>query len=332
MVRMRCFQRARLPAGFLTSPSPASLQSNRLAVHVFDKTCHVYFASGTHTYQAKLLMEDEVVVRGKENLLIPTDVQMLEINPINSSPHRAEIQCISISEPTYDGSVLIGTADSRGRITVSCLGMVEKGAAYTACPQDAGLGEGGWAGLTFVPGQPFLVAVARGLAKSIDFYDKDLHVRTLHTLYHPTALTFLEGPTHGHSTSSVLAITEGPQISVWDLRASENGGCVQRLFGSSSLDPLYAVCSSSNGFLGTGGAERCAVVFDTKKWTAISRWTGCLKYEVVCGRWNARRGTDRQCFFFRGDSRWLGFRKCPYSDIFAGWCESGSIFAGEAVS
>lgn len=355
MVRVRCLQRGRLPAGVLISPSPASLHSNRLAVHAFgSKTC-VYFASGTRIYQAELLLEDEAVMTGKDSLVIPTDMQMAEVKQFNFSPHRAEIQSVSISEPTYGESVLLGTADSCGRIVVSCMGIMEKSSTFTACPQDTGAGEGGWAGLAFVPGQPSLIAVARGLAKSIDLYDKDLHVRTMHTLRHPTAMTFLDRNTLGNGTSSILAITEGPQLSFWDLRAGENGGCVQRILGSSTLDPLYAVCSSSDGGLvGTGGAERSAVIFDRRRWTAISRWTNCLKYEitgmsfsaldqnvlyvhgldyeVVCGGWNNEiADSKRQYFAFRGDSRWLGLSKCTDSDIIAGWCESGSIFAGEAV-
>lgn len=178
----------------------------------------------------------------------------------------------------------------------------------------------------------------------------------MHTLQHPTAITFLDRSMLENGMYSLLAVTEGPQVSIWDLRAGENGGCVQRILGSSTMDPLYAVCSSLDSRLvGTGGAGRTAVIFDKRKWTALSRWTNCLKYEitgmsfsaldpnslyvhgldyeVICGKWaNGVAESERQHFAFRGDSRWLGLSKCISSDVIAGWCESGSIFVGEAVS
>ncbi|KAI5067022.1 hypothetical protein GOP47_0017550 [Adiantum capillus-veneris] len=331
-----------------------------IAVQAFDnKSCCVFFASGTHVYQAKLELNDGVL-QGKDSLVIPTDLQMAEVNQLKFSPHRSEIQSVSISEPICDGSVLLGTVDSFGRIVVSCVGLVDRsilsGSTFSACPRDAGVGEGGWAGLAFVPSQPSLIAIARGLAKSIDLYDKDLHVRSMHTLQHPTAITFLDMHMLGNGMYSLLAITEGAQVSIWDLRAHERGGCVQRILGSATLDPLYALCTSKDNMLvGTGGADRTAAVFDKRKWTALSRWTNCLKYEitgmsfsaldsdvlyvhgldyeVICGSWiHGLAEHERRHFAFRGDSRWLGLSKCFNSDILAGWCESGSIFVGEAIA
>jgi hypothetical protein len=43
------------------------------------------------------------------------------------------------------------------------------------------MGEGWWAGIVFSQSHLGLAAVARGMAKTIDFYDKDIHVRTLRT-------------------------------------------------------------------------------------------------------------------------------------------------------
>lgn len=355
MVRARCLQRCHIPANTLSSPSPGSLNSNRLAVQALDnRTCCVYFASGIHVFQANIHLNGEAVQQGKDSLVIPTECQVADINQLKFSPHRSEIQSVSISEPTCD-SALLGTVDSCGRLVISCVGSMVKGSTFSASPRDAGVGEGGWAGLAFVPSQPSLIVVARGLAKSIDLYDKDLHVRTMHTLQHPTAITCLDTHMPGNGMYSLLAITEGAQISLWDLRAHENGGCVQRILGSSTMDPLYAVCTSTdNNCVATGGAERTAVIFDKRKWTAVSRWTNCLKYEitgmsfsaldsnalyvhgldyeVICGKWvHGLAERERRHFAFRGDSRWLGLSKCMNSDILAGWCESGSIFAGEAV-
>ncbi|XP_057822487.1 uncharacterized protein LOC131034701 isoform X4 [Cryptomeria japonica] len=325
MAKVKTLLRASLPPSLLPHPSPGSLQSTRLAAHMGGEGsyCCIYIASGGNVYTAQISMTGNMVLQGKESLLIPMHTQFL-----------------------------LGTVDSYGNIIVSALESDAEDAeriTYTASPQDSGVGEGGWAGINFNPSQNSMVAVARSLCKSIDLYDRDIHIRTLHTLWHPTSLCFLTSSYFGEGNSSVLAVTEGSHLSIWDLRTNQQGGCVQRVSGSSG-DPLYAVCSSSYGFVGTGGAERSAVIFDHRRWSILSRWTGCLKYEitglmfsdvnpdflyvhgldyeVVCGRW---RGKPQRSFSFRGDSSWLGFNKCSNLDVIAGWCESGSIFVAEVV-
>ncbi|KAH7387429.1 hypothetical protein KP509_16G022600 [Ceratopteris richardii] len=356
MVRVKCLQRYQIPPVVLRSPSPASINSNRVAVHAsHNSLCRIFFASGIHVYQAKFDLKDEMIVQGKDSLVIPTEIQMVEVNKLELSPHRSEIQSVSISESECDNNILLGTADSYGRIVISHVGLMDEGSMFSASPRNTGTGEGGWAGLAFVPSQPSLIIVARGPAKSIDLYDKDLHVRTMHTLQYPTDLALLETNRPGSGMDSIVAITEGAQISIWDLRAHENGGCIQRILGSSTMEPLYAVCGSpDSNLLGAGGAERTAMIIDKRKWMVLSRWTNCLKYEitgvsfsafdsnsiyvhgldyeVICGKWhNGLADHERKHFAFRGDSRWLGLSKSVNSDILAGWCESGSIFAGEAV-
>ena len=37
---------------------------------------------------------------------------------------------------------------------------VSAGSTFTACPEDASVGDGSWAGLAFVPGQPYLVCLS----------------------------------------------------------------------------------------------------------------------------------------------------------------------------
>lgn len=83
-------------------------------------------------------------------------------------------------------------------------------------------------------------------------------------LQHPTSLTFLYG-SGSSDNPPLLAVTEGPQVSIWDIRQGERGGCVHRLFGTSSGEPLYAISSSSDGLVATGGAERSIVVYDAYK-------------------------------------------------------------------
>ncbi|KAL7220197.1 hypothetical protein ACSBR2_013124 [Camellia fascicularis] len=64
--------------------------------------------------------------------------------------------------------------------------------------------------------------------------------------------------------SSILAVTEGCQLSIWDLRMKENGGCVHRIYGSVG-DIFYAVCSSSTS-IAVGGADRTVTVYDPRRW------------------------------------------------------------------
>eukprot|EP01018_Ginkgo_biloba_P012944 Gb_39878 [translate_table: standard] len=354
MVKIRTLQKADLPPSLLPYPSPGSLQSTRLAAHVSKdgSSCCAYLASGGCVYRAQISMMNEMVAKGKESLLIPTHTKVMAASMLNRCPHRAEIQSVALSDACCDGRFLLGTVDSYGHIMVSTLQsdtQDAEGVTYAASPRDSGAGEGGWAGINFSPSQNSMVAVVRSLCKSIDLYDKDIHVHTLHTLWHPTSLTFLSSSFSGEGNSSVLAVTEGSQLSIWDLRANKQGGCVKRVSGSSG-DPLYAVCSSPFGFVGTGGAERSAVIFDHRKWSVLSRWTGCLKYEitsltfsdvnpnflyvhgldyeVACGQWKEK---PQRSFSFRGDSSWLGFNKCSKLDVLAGWCESGSIFVAEVI-
>ncbi|EYU17464.1 hypothetical protein MIMGU_mgv1a019722mg, partial [Erythranthe guttata] len=135
-------------------------------------------------------------------------------------------------------------------------------------------------------------------------------------------------------------------LSIWDLRVKENGGCVHRIMGSVG-DVLYAVNESSSGYIAAGGGDRTVTIYDPRKWSAVSRWLNCSKYEitglnfssvdhnyiyvqgvdyeVLCGRWRE----NEKAFSFRGDSNWLGFSKCSNRDILAGWCDSGSVFVAD---
>ncbi|CAA0809113.1 Unknown protein, partial [Striga hermonthica] len=124
----------------------------------------------------------------------------------------------------------------------------------------------------------------------------------------------------------MLAITEGSQLSIWDLRVKENGGCVHGISGSVG-DILYSATVSSNGYVATGGADCTVTIYDPRRWCAISGWLNCSKYEitgltfssvdpnyiyvqgvdyeVLCGQWKE----SKKAFSFRGDSNWLGFSK-----------------------
>jgi len=64
---------------------------------------------------------------------------------------------------------------------------------------------------------------------------------------------------------------------VWDLRSNSNGGCV-RVCGSLNI---YAVCSSPSGPIAAGGSDRAVTVYDPRRWSALSRWVSCSKYEIT---------------------------------------------------
>jgi len=355
MVRVQSLQRAPFPQHLLQHPSPASSHSHRVATHIAENGagCNIYIASGVDVYCAKMDFTETEVDAGKEGILIPSDSKIEDAWQLQQCPHRAEIQGIGLTPSPIDGTYLLGSVDGHGRLVVTSLDADVQGASYTASPQDAGVGESWWAGVVFSQRQPTLAAVARGMAKAVDLYDKDIFVRTLRTLQHPTSLTFLQGSMFDNG--AMLAVTEGNQLSIWDVRQGERGGCVKRMLGAFSGDPLYAVTSSTEGLIGIGGAERVVMVLDPLKWTPRSRWTGCLKYEVtglsfsavdpslmyvhgldyevICGPWNREKtgGSNEPAFSFRGDSRWLGFSKSYNSDILAGWSEAGTIYTGHVV-
>ncbi|CAK7346778.1 unnamed protein product [Dovyalis caffra] len=224
-------------------------------------------------------MDDSSVSEGKESLLIPVQTQVIDSSLVNRCPHRSEIQSIVLSETESPGYLVLGSVDSYGHLIVSKLdisGKVEvpyqsvfllfsdiDRLTYSVLPRDSGVGEGSWAGLCFSPSQWSMAAVARSFCKSIDVYDQDIHVRTLRTLWYPSSLNFLENLGHG-SENSILAVAEGCQLTLWDLRMKENGGCLQRICGSVG-DIFYAVCSSSTGHVAVGGADRTVTIYDPRR-------------------------------------------------------------------
>lgn len=238
--------------------------------------------------------------------------------------------------------------DSYGHLIVSRLddsGEDVNRLTYSVSPRDCGVGEGSWAGLCFNPTQWSMAAVAHSFSKTIDVYDQDIHLRTLRPLGHPSSLIFMQNLALGGG-NSVLAVAEGCQLSIWDLRMKEKGGCVRRICGSVG-DNLYAVCNSSKGTIAAGGADRSVTVYDPRRWSAVSRWLNCSKYEItglafssidpeyvyvqgvdyeiLCGRWRE----SKKIFSYRGDSNWLGFSKCSDRDVLGGWSDSGSIFVAD---
>ncbi|KAF3445507.1 hypothetical protein FNV43_RR10683 [Rhamnella rubrinervis] len=353
MLEAKGLSKVVVPSTLIPNPSPGNLQSTRLAVHVAEdgSSCWVYVASGCHVYKLQIPLGDSLVNKGKESLLIPIRTQVMESSLVNRCPHRSEIQSVVLAETESSGYLMLGSVDAYGHLIVSKLDTAGKDVdrlTYTVLPHDSGVGEGSWAGLCFSSTQWSMAAVARSFCKTVDIYDQDIHVQTLRTLLYPSSLNFIQNLSHG-SESSILAVTEGSQLTIWDLRMKENGGCLQRVSGSLG-DVFYAVCSSSTGNIAVGGADRTMTIYDPRRWSALSRWVHCSKYEITglafssidpdyiyvqgvdyevfCGHWQE----SKKLFSFRGDSNWLGFSKCSNRDVLGGWCDSGSIFVADVVA
>ncbi|KAK9269958.1 hypothetical protein L1049_025531 [Liquidambar formosana] len=353
MLEAKSLRKAVVPPSLIPNPSPANLQSSRLALHVNadGSSSSVFIASGCRIYKLQISMEDTLVDKGKESLLIPGYAQVMDSSLLNRCPHRSEIQNIVLAQTESSGVLVLGSVDSYGHLIVSKLDTNGKDVdrlTFSVLPRDCGVGEGSWAGLCFSPSQWSMAAVARSFCKSIDVYDQDIPLRNLRTLWYPSSLSFIQNLSHGNE-SSILAVTEGSQLTIWDLRMKENGGCLHRICGSVG-DTFYSVCSSSTGYLAVGGADRSVAVYDPRRWSALSRWVHCSKYEITglafsstdsdyifiqgvdyevfCGQWKE----SKKVFSFRGDSNWLGFSKCPNSDTLGGWCDSGSIFVADVIA
>ncbi|KAF3971335.1 hypothetical protein CMV_005064 [Castanea mollissima] len=97
-------------------------------------------------------------------------------------------------------------------------------------------------------------------------------------LWYPSSLNFIKNLFHGNE-SSILAITEGCQLTIWDIQMKENGGCLHRICGSPG-DVFYAVCSSSTGNVAVGGADRTVTIFDPRRGTGyiLMMWGTCREF------------------------------------------------------
>ncbi|KAL6840113.1 hypothetical protein ACP4OV_029923 [Aristida adscensionis] len=327
----RSLRKASVPPALLADPSPGSLPT-RLAVHVngAGSSCSAYLASGCRVYKIEICMDGAILLsKGKESLLIPDSAQVISSSVVDRCPHRSEIQSVALAEGEGDDCLILGTVDSYGHLIVSRLDTVADDidrTSYSVPPRDCGVGEGSWAGIQFSPVHRSTVAVARQLCKSIDIYDEDIHLRSLHTLWYPSSFSFIQCLPHASESSTLLAVAEGSQLSIWDLRMNNNGGCIRRISGSIG-DNIYSVCSSPSGLIACGGTDRTVTIYDPRRWSALSRWVGCSKYEITglsfssvdhsfiyvqgvdyeitCGLWKE----NERAFSFRGDSNWLGFSK-----------------------
>lgn len=64
----------------------------------------------------------------------------------------------------------------------------------------------------------------------------------------------------------ILFLSCPKQVSLWDVRAGESGGCVERM-GLALGCPLYALewCAAEGGLLGMAGADRAVTLMEPRK-------------------------------------------------------------------
>ena len=152
----------------------------------------------------------------------------------------------------------------------------------------------------------------------------------------------------GGKEGILLAVLEASQVTLWDARAGESGGCVQRLDGAAPGERLTGL-AAARGILAAGGRDRCVTVWDARRWAPLGRWSGGLKhnldhlqfagvtadsppalyaagagFELTCASWRTGNHGHSE-FTVRGPSRWLGFdavsRSDGAQDVVVGWCD-----------
>jgi hypothetical protein len=228
-----------------------------------------------------------------------------------------------LDAPPADDRIRLASVDAAGRGLITTLARdwtsdadmaaSDSSPQYTLEPFEPGgvvSSMPGWAGVCFNHSAPNTVAVARHFAKTLDVFDGDRRVRTMHTLLNPYAVTFVpansksSGSKSGGGSKSgegggpgegLLAVAEGNQLSLWDVRQSERGGCVRRMTLSNRGQPLYTIAAgTSHGAEGGGGvqiskmrggepiiaaagAERGVHVLDADRWSVVKRWPTAIK-------------------------------------------------------
>ncbi|CAL5384433.1 unnamed protein product [Camellia sinensis] len=348
MLEAKSLRKAMVPCSLLEHPSPGSVQSTRLMPTILRAGSTSLLVAAFTNF--RISMQDSLVNQGKESLLIPEQTQVMSSSIVNRCPHRSEIQSIALAETESSGYLILGSVDSYGHLIVSKLDTSGKGMLIGLHFQyhleivvlERVVGQG------FASVQingPWLQLLHTASAEALMYMTKIFTSRLYVRLWYPSSLSFMQSLCSGND-SSILAVTEGCQLSIWDLRMKENGGCVHRIYGSVG-DIFYAVCSSSTS-IAVGGADRTVTVYDPRSGGQHYR-DGCtaqnmritglafasidsdyiyiqgVDYEVLCGQWKE----SKKVFSFRGDSNWLGFSKCANKDVLGGWCDSGSIFVAD---
>lgn len=96
--------------------------------------------------------------------------------------------------------------------------------------------------------QPSQAAVARHFAKDVTLFDGPMAVRTIHTMYRPTSIQLLSSSlAAGPGGGPLVAVTEGPQLSIWDVRGHGRGARVAKLSPGLHQGHLFCMAAADDG-------------------------------------------------------------------------------------
>jgi len=349
----------------LLVPSPGEHFASRCAATVREDDANasvIYHASGKYVFATSVTFEtasngddDAEVKRGKEGSLqpraTPATTRNAQTTVVGEMFTGREIQSLYVAR---NSSSLIQAVDDVGSVTYWSRGFdadtanVEHAQVHTRPGFD--YCTPGWSGaLVSDDGkQSFIVQRANRWISWVDM-ETGRAIRRMCTFLPPFDAKMIFD-----SDDRVLAIAEGHQLAMYDVRVNEKGGCVSRISLGYNKN-VYAVATSRGPGLehivACGGEERVVHVIDVRTLGAAERWRNALKYDItmlemsetskgfvyvagldcecVCGNWRAQSAEDG--FAFRADSRWMGLTALPAfddrSDILAGWSESGHIYA-----
>lgn len=200
---------------------------------------------------------------------------------LQHSTHRSEVMSMSVREDRF------ASIDADGACIVSVGLYEEELASFALQPASLSGGEPGWAGVALQGSNAATTVTARQYYRDLSLYDRDILVRTIHTLLEPAALSFL-------NSSNTLVVAEGLALAMYDTRSPQRSSCNVRKMPSSSQ--LFAVDTSEDGLsVAVAGKDRTVHVFDTRGGTFRERWPACLKYEVGGLKMSCNQGMAYVC-------------------------------------
>lgn len=188
------------------------------------------------------------------------------------STHETEVQSITAVDER------VASVDAYGRCVVTVGSHSEHTStngrrSFVLPAASQCVGDAGWTGVSMRANDTARVAVVRQMFRDLTIFDIDAAMRRLYTLQTPHAVTFC-------GSRDIVAVTEGGDIALYDVRANETRGLTNR----KQLGPgaLLAIDASDDGeTIVTAGADRVVHLFDTRACAIRDRWPACLKYETA---------------------------------------------------